>query len=195
MPYSVVNAEGREIKLSSTPEDQFVTKKNVAWYIFQVSNYKLNTELRAQTNAFLSGLGKVLPISWLSMFNAAELQELVCGTMKPVSIEDLKNNTVYSVYDESSPTIKAFWEVLEEMSEEDKAKFLLFVTSSSRPPLQGFKQLNPKFSIRHAGNEIYRLPSASTCVNLLKLPNYQSKELLRERLMYAIQSAKGFDLS
>ena len=43
----------------------------------------------------------------------------------------------------------------------------------------GFKELNPKFSIRKAGTGT-RLPSSSTCVNLLKLPAYSDEDTLRE---------------
>ena len=44
-------------------------------------------------------------------------------------------------------------------------------------------------------NETQRLPTASTCFNLLKLPNFKSRAVLRERLLYAIRSASGFELS
>lgn len=43
------------------------------------------------------------------------------------------------------------------------------MTSCSRPPLLGFKELVPNFSIRDAGSDELRLPTASTCVNLLKV--------------------------
>ena len=43
--------------------------------------------------------------------------------------------------------------------------------------------------------ETQRLPTASTCFNLLKLPNFKSRAVLKERLLYAIRSASGFELS
>ncbi|KAL4435190.1 hypothetical protein ABPG77_001872 [Micractinium sp. CCAP 211/92] len=40
------------------------------------------------------------------------------------------------------------------------------------------------------------LPSVMTCANYLKLPPYSSKEVLRERLLYAVREGQGsFDLS
>jgi hypothetical protein len=45
------------------------------------------------------------------------------------------------------------------------------------------------------GPDVDRLPSASTCSNLLKLPNYRRGETLREKLLAAIRSGSGFDLS
>ncbi len=40
-----------------------------------------------------------------------------------------------------------------------------------------------------------RLPTSSTCFNLLKLPNYQKKSTLRDKLRTAISSNAGFELS
>lgn len=40
-----------------------------------------------------------------------------------------------------------------------------------------------------------RLPTSSTCFNLLKLPNYSKKSVLREKLRYAISMNTGFELS
>ncbi len=51
------------------------------------------------------------------------------------------------------------------------------------------------FNIGHRKVSASRLPTSSTCFNLLKLPNYSKKEILREKLRYAIQSHSGFELS
>jgi len=40
-----------------------------------------------------------------------------------------------------------------------------------------------------------RLPTSATCMNLLKLPPYKTKEQLQMKLLYAINSEAGFDLS
>jgi hypothetical protein len=40
-----------------------------------------------------------------------------------------------------------------------------------------------------------RLPSASTCINLLKLPPYRSATVIRDKLLYAVRNVAGFDLS
>uniref|UniRef100_A0A1B0DFM4 RNA-directed DNA polymerase n=1 Tax=Phlebotomus papatasi TaxID=29031 RepID=A0A1B0DFM4_PHLPP len=54
--------------------------------------------------------------------------------------------------------------------------------------------LDPPFCIQDAVNT-ERLPSASTCLNLLKLPPFQNEETLRIKLLYAIDSGSGFELS
>ena len=45
------------------------------------------------------------------------------------------------------------------------------------------------------GKDVDRLPSAATCFNTLKLPNYRRADTLRKCLLYAITSNTGFELS
>lgn len=45
----------------------------------------------------------------------------------------------------------------------------------------------------HAADEY--LPSVMTCFNFLKLPDYSSKEVLREKLLLAINEGAEFHLS
>jgi len=89
--------------------------------------------------------------------------------------------------------IKIFWSVVESLTEEEKRMLLKFVTSRSRTPLFGFKNLIPNFAIHPSGQE--RLPTASTCLNLLKLPPIQDFDLLKDKLICAITSDSGFELS
>ncbi|KMU85635.1 E3 ubiquitin-protein ligase HUWE1 [Coccidioides immitis H538.4] len=126
---------------------------------------------------------------------------LVGGDSGEIDVADLRRNTVYSgVYTlgddmEEHMTVKLFWQVMESMPNTDRQKVLKFVTSTPRAPLLGFSHLNPRFSIRDSSSDEERLPSTSTCANLLKLPRYTSARTLHEKLMYAINSGAGFDLS
>ena len=82
---------------------------------------------------------------WLRMFSHRELQVLISGADHEIDVLQLRQNTNYgSGYDDQHPTVVAFWEVFEEMTEVQKRKLLKFVTSCSRPPLLGFK-VNMKF--------------------------------------------------
>lgn len=57
------------------------------------------------------------------------------------------------------------------------------------------QELYPAFCIHHGGSDLERLPTASTCMNLLKLPEFRDEALLRSKLLYAIECAAGFELS
>lgn len=48
------------------------------------------------------------------------------------AVDDLRANTEYSGYSNASPVIQWFWEVVQGFSKEDKARFLQFVTGTSK---------------------------------------------------------------
>lgn len=73
-----------------------------------------------------------------------------------------------------------------------KKLLLEFVTASDRVPLKGLDSL--VFVIQRNGPDTDRLPTALTCFGRLLLPEYRTKEKLRERLTTAIENAKGFGL-
>ncbi|XP_006621472.1 ubiquitin-protein ligase E3C [Apis laboriosa] len=172
-----------------------VTNHNRIEYIHLMADYKLNKQIRAQCYAFKQGIGSVIPLDWLQMFNNKELQVLISGAQIPVDVNDLKLHTNYTGgYAPDHPTITAFWKVVNEFNDQQKGQLLKFVTSCSRPPLLGFKELDPPFCIQHAGS-VDRLPTSSTCMNLLKLPEFPDEKTLREKLLYAIQAGAGFELS
>ena len=178
-----------------------VTNDNRLLYISYVARHRLVIQPALQTSAFLRGLRTIIRPSWLSMFNQSELQRLVGGDSSEIDIEDLRQNTVYGgLYEigddrQEHPTVQLFWKVMESFNDSQRRDLLKYVSSTPRAPLLGFSQLRPKFSIRDGGTNEQRLPSTSTCVNLLKLPQYQTEATMREKLLYAITSGAGFDLS
>ncbi|KAM3448278.1 hypothetical protein MY3296_007961 [Beauveria thailandica] len=178
-----------------------VTNDNRPLYISYMARHRLVYQPAVQTAAFLRGLRAIIRPSWLSMFNQSELQRLVGGDSSEINIEDLRQNTVYGgLYEvgddkRNHPTIDLFWKVVGGFTDAQRRDLLKYVSSTPRAPLLGFSQLRPRFSIRDAGADEERLPSTSTCVNLLKLPRYKTEATLREKLLYAITSGAGFDLS
>lgn len=199
MPGSANRTKTRELRYngSKTP----VTNQNRLVYISYIARYRLQVQPAMQTNAFLQGLGQIIQPAWLSMFNQSELQTLVSGETGDIDVEDLRRNTqyggVYTIGDDNQehPTVQLFWKVMHELNNEERQKVIRFVTSTPRAPLLGFSHLNPRFSIRDSSEDQERLPSTSTCVNLLKLPRYATAEILRNKLLYAVSSGAGFDLS
>ncbi|KAK9461339.1 uncharacterized protein V1516DRAFT_624876 [Lipomyces oligophaga] len=193
--FTIQDADGRTIDLIRNGSNIPVTSENRIQYIHAVADFKLNRELYRQTSAFLFGMNDLLSPSWLAMFGPHEMQTLVGGAAIPIDIEDWKRNTVLGGFEETDSTITYFWEVIGELGDEDVRAILKFVTSVSRAPLQGFNSLKPPFTIREAGLLEDRLPTASTCVNLLKLPRYTTKQVLRDKLLFAVTAGAGFDLS
>lgn len=178
-----------------------VTNQNRLVYISYMARHRLQNQPYLQTSAFLRGLSTMIQPSWLSMFNQSELQTLISGTSTSIDIEDLRHNTIYGgtyqIGDDGQehPTVQLFWKIMKDFSDGERRAVLKFVTSTPRAPLLGFGTLNPRFSIRDAGSDQERLPSTSTCVNLLKLPMYRDENVLKEKLLYSVFSGAGFDLS
>lgn len=199
LPDSTSRTTTRDLK--SNGSETAVTNQNRLVYISYIARYRLQVQPALQTNAFLQGLGQIIQPSWLSMFNQSELQTLVSGDSGDIDVSDLRRNTlyggVYTIGDDNQehPTVQLFWNVMENLPNEDRQKVIRFVTSTPRAPLLGFSHLYPRFTLRDSSDDEERLPSTSTCVNLLKLPRYSSAKALREKLLYAVNSGAGFDLS
>jgi E3 ubiquitin-protein ligase TRIP12 len=87
------------------------------------------------------------------------------------------------------------------LNKEEQKKFLLFTTGTSRLPVGGFKNLNPKFTVvkrstEKGENPDNYLPTVMTCQNYLKIPEYSSYEVLRDKLTYAMNEGNNeFHLS
>lgn len=188
-------------ELMSNGANTAITQANRLVYISYVARHRLSSQPARQTAAFLRGLSAMVQPSWLSMFNQSELQTLVGGAPADIDVADLRRNTAYGgVYllgDDGleHATVRMFWETMQDLGDEDRRAVVKFVTSTPRAPLLGFKTLTPPFSIRDSGADTTRLPSTSTCVNLLKLPMYKDKATLKMKLLQAVRSGAGFDLS
>lgn len=178
-----------------------VTNDNVITFIHLVSNHRLNYQIRQQSSHFLRGFQQLMQKDWIDMFNEHELQLLISGSLESLDVDDLRLHTNYGGgYHSEHYVIEMFWEVVKSFSMENQKKFLKFVTGCSRGPLLGFKYLEPIFCIQRAAGSateeaLDRLPTSATCMNLLKLPPYRSKEQLESKLLYAINADAGFDLS
>eukprot|EP00842_Homolaphlyctis_polyrhiza_P005792 jgi/Hompol1/6213/HPOL_002212-RA len=186
----------RNVELIPDGANVPVTNENRIRYVYFTANYKLNTKIARQCQAFFRGLSDLIDPSWLKLFDEKELQILLGGNAVPIDIADLRRNTVYNgVYSHDHPTIEMFWRVVEQMDDAERRMLVQYITSCSRPPLLGFGELQPKLCIRDSGSDEDRLPTASTCVNLLKLPIYKSEATLQRKLQYAIHAEAGFELS
>jgi E3 ubiquitin-protein ligase TRIP12 len=115
-------------------------------------------------------------------------------------------------------------EVLSELDPSDQRRFLRFVTGCPRLPPGGIAALQPRLTVVRKHPSLMPtsdgptpgttpsntfgdwsngtpladgdLPSVMTCANYIKLPPYSCKEIMRERLIFAIREGQGsFDLS
>ena len=176
-----------------------VTNGNKRRYIYLVAKHHVCDRIKEQADAFCRGLWEVIDRSWLRLFNEPELQVLISGASDgKIDVSDMKANSKYTGgYSQLDRNVIRFWSVVSSLTPKQQADLLRFVTSCERPPPLGFASMSPPFTIQRVGimRDGDKLPSASTCFNTLKLPTYSSEKVLKERLIYAIESKSGFELT
>ncbi|GAB9470558.1 Hect e3 ubiquitin ligase [Globisporangium polare] len=197
LSFSTPLSDGTEVPLCPNGENMPVTLANRATYVKLVEKKRL-TESNQQLAALREGLASVLPMEIAPLFTPRELEVLICGRGE-VDVDLLRQCTEYSEgCEESMPHVAHFWEVLKEMSSEDRTSFLRFVWARSRMP-NSAKDFPMNFKLQSAHDPGARvnpdsyLPHAQTCFFALRLPTYSSKEILRAKLLYAIQNSPNMD--
>uniref|UniRef100_A0A8C9U5Z5 Ubiquitin-protein ligase E3A n=1 Tax=Scleropages formosus TaxID=113540 RepID=A0A8C9U5Z5_SCLFO len=170
-----------------------VTNENRKEFVALYAEYMLNKTVEKQFKAFRRGFHMVTNESPLKyLFRPEEIELLICGS-RNLDFQALEETTEYDGgYNRDSRIIRDFWETVHSFGEEQKRLFLQFTTGTDRAPVGGLGKL--KMIIAKNGPDTDRLPTSHTCFNVLLLPEYSSKEKLRERLLKAITYAKGFGM-
>lgn len=183
--------------LKENGKDIAVTESNKREYVQLACQMKMTGSIRSQIKSFLEGFYEIIPKHLISIFNEQELELLISG-LPTIDIDDLKANTEYHKYTENSLQIQWFWRALRSFDQADRARFLQFVTGTSKVPLQGFAALEgmsgiQKFQIHRDDRSTHRLPCAHTCFNQLDLLAYETYDKLRHMLLTAVQECpEGF---
>ncbi|KAL3265554.1 hypothetical protein HHI36_009759 [Cryptolaemus montrouzieri] len=185
------------VELVPSGADIEVNIENIEEYAELTTAFCLEKGIARQLEAFRQGFMMVFPMEKLAAFNPDELRIMVCGDQNPQwTREDLINYTEPKLgYNRESPGFLRFVNVLVDMSPEERKAFLQFTTGCSSLPPGGLANLYPRLTVVRkvdAGEGSY--PSVNTCVHYLKLPDYPTEEVLRQRLLAATKE-KGFHLN
>merc|ERR1712137_310237 len=168
-----------------------VTADNVDRYVDLYCKHVLYESVKVGVDALREGFWLTCNGKAMSLLHPDELETLVSGSEK-LDFHELEKVTHYEGYSVKSLVIQWFWEVVHEWNYETKRQFLLFTTGTPRAPVLGLSRM--KFTIQRAGTDSQRLPVAHTCYNILDLPEYQSKEIVQQRLATAVENFQGFGL-
>ncbi|KAM9811683.1 E3 ubiquitin-protein ligase TRIP12 isoform 2-T5 [Syngnathus typhle] len=191
------------IELKKGGKDVPVTIYNLEEYLRLVVYWTLNEGVSRQFESFREGFESVFPLHHLQYFYPEELDQLLCGSKS----ETWDVKTLMECcrpdhgYTHDSRAVRFLFEVLSSFDAEQQRLFLQFVTGSPRLPVGGFRSLNPPLTIvrktfESTENPDEFLPSVMTCVNYLKLPDYSSIEIMREKLLTAAREGQqSFHLS
>lgn len=132
-------SSGESIELDKNHPNKNVKWNEIKNYVDEVIRNRIK-ESYQQLSAFQGGIGITIPLELFHLFTYTELEQLITGS-RTFDVRVLKQATEYYLlfyrYEKIDPNeqyIKWFWEVLEEMNESDKVKFLRFVLARSRMP-------------------------------------------------------------
>ncbi|KAG6869212.1 hypothetical protein C0993_009075 [Termitomyces sp. T159_Od127] len=193
---------GYDVELKPGGKEICVTSGNVDEYINAVFDAILGKGAMVQAKAFREGFSKVFPVTDLRAFSADELVMLFGNSEEDwgteTLLEALKADHGFNV---ESRAIHDLIEIISAYDNSTRRAFLQFITGSPKLPIGGFRGLNPPLTVVRKPHEPPLtaddyLPSVMTCVNYLKLPEYTSKEIMKEKLRIAMQEGVGsFHLS
>ncbi|XP_017857411.1 PREDICTED: E3 ubiquitin-protein ligase HECTD1 [Drosophila arizonae] len=174
-----------------------VNINNLEAYWELLVNFMLHDGIAKQMQAFYDGFCEVFPLNKLAAFNPSEARMMICGEQYPQwSREDLMAYTEPKLgYSKDSPGFLRFVNVLLSFSGAERKAFLQFTTGCSSLPPGGLANLHPRLTVVRkvdAGQGSY--PSVNTCVHYLKLPDYPSEQIMKDRLLTATKE-KGFHLN
>jgi len=183
-------SSGKEVELCEDGKNKRVDHKNLEEYIKLVLKARFE-ESSMQIKWIQEGMWKIVPRSTFNMLDWEEIEVRAVGE-KTVDPEKLKKITNYECCSETKPVVKYFWQVFEELSEEDKALYLKYVWGRQRLP-SDLKNLRYKHTIYYCGGDPESLPKAHTCFFQIDLPDYPSAEVLEKKLLIAIRFCGDID--
>jgi hypothetical protein len=172
-----------------------VDEDNVEDYIRLLRERMICADLAA---AFRRGFETVIAWDALKVFSLKEVLVLLNGILvKPFTLAELEEHVLLDEgYERGSSQIQWLFEVMLEFTDDERIAFVQFVTGSRTLPIGGLGGLRPKIHIARKLDGEEQLPTVSTCQTYLKLPEYRSKEKLKEKLMCAIHEGRdAFDLA
>ena len=170
-----------------------VTEENREEYVDSYVNYIFSKQCQVQIKAFQRGFYRVCNEELIKqLFKPEELEQLICGSKKLDFLEFEKAAKYVDGYTEDNVVCKWLWEIVHELTDDQKKQFLAFCTGSDRAPILGLGSV--RLYIGRHGEDSDRLPSAHTCFNHLLIPEYTSKEKFQEKLLLAISNSEGFGL-
>lgn len=191
------------IELKKGGKSVLTKLENLDQYVKLLRYWTLNEGVRRQMEAFRAGFESIVPLHYLRIFYPEELNSLFCGSgYQPWDVRMLMDacKTDHGFTHESLQ-IKYLFEILSSYNAEEQRKFLQFITGSPRLPYGGLRSLSPPLTIvrktlEPGQNPDHFLPSVMTCVNYLKLPEYSSCEIMREKLRISGEEGRNsFHLS
>ncbi|GMF33297.1 unnamed protein product [Phytophthora fragariaefolia] len=189
------NANGDMVVVELVPKggEIPVTDSNKRSFAEHWVHYFLLESISDQLYVFLKGLYEVIPRQILMLFDAEELDYVLCGC-DTIDMTDWETHTRCSRNLTGSRVLRWFWELVRDMNPESRRRLLQFATGCSRVPIGGFRHLTSHdgqicpFTLKGVHSAYIR---SHACFNRLDLPLVSTRAELKE-VLYATLSTETY---
>jgi len=186
-----------QIELKSAGSGISLSPSNVEEYIAAVAEASLITAIAPQVAAFRTAFRELLSLEACRIWSEKELASIImgasvnddaCWTLEHLSAHVKAQHG----YTSDSRCFRDLLACMSAFVPEDRRKFLTFVTGAPSLPIGGFSGLKPPLTVVKkeappaplAPDQF--MPSVMTCANYLKLPEYSSADILKQKLELAM---------
>jgi hypothetical protein len=190
----VDNTDKTRVELRPGGSEEQVNEDNKQEYLSLLLEYIIQKSIAEPLAAFLEGFYYVIPKEYISVLTADEVELIICG-LPYIDLQEWQDFTEYrGDLNKSHETVKMFWKVLNDFSQDELSQLILFVTGTPRLPVEGFSSLRTtrgdpaRFTIEPVPYSQGVLPRAHTCFNRLDLPLYPNIEEMRASLVNVLKN-------
>ncbi|NXE36818.1 HECD3 ligase, partial [Ptilorrhoa leucosticta] len=178
LTYTTVLSDQRMVELIPNGSNTAVRYEDRKEFIRLVQKARLE-ESKEQIMAMQAGLLKVVPQAVLDLLTWQELEKKVCGDPE-VTVDALKRLTRFEDFEPQDTRVQYFWEALNNFTNEDRSRFLRFVTGRSRLPARIY---------------IYpdKMGGSSSLSLFFFLPAIPRAKVCEEKLRYAAYNCVAID--
>ncbi|KAK1374746.1 E3 ubiquitin-protein ligase UPL5 [Heracleum sosnowskyi] len=179
------------------PDGEKIVVNRMRIYVDLLIQHYYVKSIEVHVSRFAKGFNDIIDCSRKRrlFFKSLELEDLdgmLCGNVKPISVDEWKTHTEYNGYLDTDSQIVWFWKIVGDMSAEQKRNLLFFWTSVIYLPVEGFQRLPSRLSIYKTDTTLGHFPSSSTFFYRLYLPPYTSFEAMQDRLHIISQKQNSF---
>uniref|UniRef100_A0A7S4SXW0 HECT-type E3 ubiquitin transferase n=1 Tax=Alexandrium monilatum TaxID=311494 RepID=A0A7S4SXW0_9DINO len=183
--YVVEDSASQARELVEGGADRPVMFEDAPRYAERMLEVRLH-ESDQQLEVLRRGLREVALMSSWALWPWQTLEERVVG-VSHIDVALLRKKTIYEGYEQGDPAVGRFWAALESFSQDELRSFLHFTWGRSRLPPEASDKWGPGFKISRAGRSDM-LPLAHTCFFQLELPAYDTQEVMKDKLLFAVQN-------
>ena len=162
----------------------FKTIAEVEKYIENYSADLLYRNHKPFLKAFATGFRSKIPRKISKYLDLIDLKNILKGPIA-VTTEDFKRNLVLNTAD--SLTKQIFFQVIDELSQQDRFELIKFVTGRHGLPFGGLAELPQRIKVIFDMQPKDHLPTASTCTSTLHLAKFNSASELKSTLLKAFE--------